>query len=131
MVQRGCVYSKTKSPNSASALSDRYGSLVIVAAYTGLRWGELAGLRVLDLDLLRRRLTVRSTLVEATGQEPTLGPPKSKASERTITLPGFVAETLAQHLETRPPVDDMVWTTKQGALLPPRILRTDLAQSCC
>lgn len=101
----------------ASALPDRYGSLVIVAAYTGLRWGELAGLRVSDLDLLRRRLTVRTTLVEATGQEPTLGPPKSKASERTITLPRFVAETLAQHLETRPPVDDMVWTTEQGALL--------------
>ncbi len=101
----------------ASALPDRYGSLVIVAAYTGLRWGELAGLRVTDLDLLRRRLTVRSTLVEATGQEPTLGPPKSKASERTITLPRFVAETLARHLETHPPVDDMVWTTEQGALL--------------
>jgi len=101
----------------ASALPDRYGSLVIVAAYTGLRWGELAGLRVSDLDLLRGRLTVRSTLVEATGQQPQLGPPKSKASERTITLPRFVAETLAQHLETHPPVDDMVWTTEQGALL--------------
>jgi integrase len=101
----------------ATALPDRYGSLVIVAAFTGLRWGELAGLRVSDLDLLRRRLTVRSTLVEATEQEPTLGPPKSKASERTITLPRFVAETLARHLETHPPVDDMVWTTEQGALL--------------
>jgi len=100
-----------------AALPARYGSLVIVAAYTGLRWGELAGLRVSDLDLPRRRLTVRSTLVEATAQEPQLGPPKSKASARTITLPRFVAETLAQHLRTYPPVDDMVWTTEQGALL--------------
>jgi integrase len=56
-------------------------------------------------------------VVEATAQEPQLGPPKSKASARTITLPRFVAETLAQHLKTYPPVDDMVWTTEQGALL--------------
>ncbi|MCP4309045.1 MAG: hypothetical protein GY788_30065 [bacterium] len=27
------------------------------------------------------------------------------------------AETLTQHLGTHPPVDDMVWTTEQGALL--------------
>jgi hypothetical protein len=77
----------------AAALPDRYGSLALVAAYTGLRWGELAGLRVRDLDMLRRRLTVRSTLVEASGQALRLGPPKSKASERTITLPEFIVET--------------------------------------
>ncbi len=101
----------------AAALRDRYSSLVIAAAYTGLRWGELAGLRVGDLNLSRRRLTVHSTLVEATGQPPRLGPPKSRASERTITLPGFVVDTLAQHLQASPPVDDMVWTTERGALL--------------
>ena len=101
----------------AAALSNRYGSLAIVGAYTGLRWGELAGLRFGDLDLPRRRLTVHSTLVEATGQPPRLGPPKSRASERTITLPGFVVETLAQHLEAYPPIDDMVWTTERGQVL--------------
>jgi len=101
----------------AAALPDRYSSLVIVAAYTGLRWGELAGLRMPDLDLLRRRLTVRSTLVEATGQAPRMAPPKSKASERTIILPAFVVDTLVKHLETYPRVDGMVWTTERGAVL--------------
>lgn len=100
-----------------AALPERHGSLAIVAAYSGLRWGELAGLRVRDLDMLRRRLTVRSALVEASGQAPRLGPAKSKASERTITLPGFVVETLAQHLEAHPPLDEMVWTTERGGLL--------------
>jgi integrase len=101
----------------ASALPDRYSSLSMTAAYTGMRWGELAGLRVPDLDLRRRRLTVRRTLVEATRQPPRLGPPKSRASERSIALPNFVAETLTQHLETYPPIDDMVWTTEQGDVL--------------
>jgi integrase len=101
----------------AAALPERYGSLAIVAAYTGLRWGELAGLRVGDLDMLRRRLTVHSALIEASGQIPFLGPPKSKASGRTISLPGFVVETLARHLEANPPVDEMVWTTERVRLL--------------
>ena len=101
----------------ASALPDWYSSLAITAAYTGMRWGELAGLQLTDLDLPRRRLTVRRTLVEATGHTPQLGPPKSKASERSIALPRFVVEILTQHLKTHPPVNDMVWTTEQGALL--------------
>lgn len=107
----------TESVALASALPDRYSSLAITAVYTGMRWGELAGLRVPDLDLPRRRLTVRRTLVEATGHPPQLGPPKSKASERSIALPRFVVETLTHHLEAYPPVDDMVWTTEQGAVL--------------
>ena len=101
----------------ATALPGRYGSLAIVAAYTGLRWGELAGLRVADVDMLRRRLTVRSALIEASGQLPALGTPKSSASERTITLPQVVIETLARHLVQHPPNDGMVWTTDQGAFL--------------
>jgi integrase len=67
--------------------------------------------------MLRRRLTVRSTLVEASGQSLRLGPPKSKASERTITLPEFIVGTLARHLKSYPPVDEMVWTTERGSLL--------------
>lgn len=101
----------------AKSLPDRYSSLAITAAYTGMRWGELAGLKKSDLDLRRGRLTVRRTLVEATGQSPELGPPKSKASERSIALSRFVVETLAHHLEACPPINDMVWATEQGALL--------------
>ena len=41
----------------ADAIPRRYRALVLVAAYTGLRWGELAGLRVKRVDLLHRRIT--------------------------------------------------------------------------
>jgi integrase len=89
-----------------------------VVAYTGLRQGELAGLRVADIDMLRRRLTVHSALIKASGQPPRLGLPNSAASERTITLPNIVIETLALHLQEYPPVDVMmVWTTQRGAFL--------------
>ena len=101
----------------AEALPDRYRSLPIVAAYTVLRWGELAGLCVADIDMLRRRLTVSSALIEAAGELPRLGRPKSVASERTIMLPRIVIETLALHFTHHPPVDGIVWTTERGAYL--------------
>ena len=43
----------------ADAIPRRYRALVLVAAYTGLRWGELAGLRVKRVDLLHRRFLHR------------------------------------------------------------------------
>jgi integrase len=36
----------------ADAIGPRYRALVLVAAYGGLRWGELVGLRVTRVDLL-------------------------------------------------------------------------------
>jgi integrase len=42
----------------ADAIDPRYRALVLVAAYGGLRWGELVGLRVKRVDLLHGRVTV-------------------------------------------------------------------------
>ena len=119
----------TEVQTLAEALPERYGSLAIVAAYTGLRWGELAGLRITDVDMLRRRLTVRSALIEASGQPPRLGTPKSKTSERTITLPQVVIETLARHSRAAPTgrSDDLDHRT--GRVSAAGIVREDLAAS--
>ncbi|MFZ0014133.1 MAG: hypothetical protein WAL25_08460 [Acidimicrobiia bacterium] len=70
------------------ALPDRYASLPIVAVYTGMRWGELAGLRVADINLLRRRLTIRSSLVEAAGQLPQLAQPSRRYPNVRSVFPG-------------------------------------------
>ena len=42
----------------AEAIGPRYRALVLVAAYGGLRWGELVGLRVRRVDLLHGRVVV-------------------------------------------------------------------------
>ena len=45
-----------------------HGRLVVLTlAYSGLRWGELAALRVRDVDLLRGRLRVRRPVTEVNG----------------------------------------------------------------
>ncbi len=69
------------------------------------------------IDMLRRRLTVTNALIEASGHPPQLGPPKTTASERTITLPHVVIDAIAAHLRANPAVDGMVWTTKKAAYL--------------
>ena len=81
----------------AHAIDPRYSAAVLVAAYSGLRAGELFGLRARRVDLLRRRLDVAEIVVEVRGQL-TFGPPKTRAGRRSVPLPRFVTEGLARHL---------------------------------
>jgi integrase len=48
----------------ASKMPDRYRVLVLAAAFTGLRWGELIALRRCDVDLAGRVIFVRRRLAQ-------------------------------------------------------------------
>src|SRR5205085_8529971 len=64
-----------------------------VLAYTGLRWGEMAGLHHNRLDLERGLLRVVETFDERNGQ---IQPhPKGKRA-RDVPVPGWLVELLAQ-----------------------------------
>ena len=69
-----------------AAASDRYRALWVTALGTGLRQGELLGLRWADVDLDARRLTVRHTLARVDGRLALLEP-KTARSRRTLVLP--------------------------------------------
>ena len=79
------------------AIPARYQVLVRTAAYTGLRFGELAGLRRGDVDPLRRRLRVERSLSEVRGKV-MVEDPKTAASRRAVALPSWLAEELAETL---------------------------------
>jgi integrase len=81
----------------ADAIDPRFRALVLVAAYGGLRWGELVGLRVKRVDLLHGRVTVAEQVAEVNGRL-LPGPPKTEAGRRTVTLPAVAAVALAEHL---------------------------------
>jgi integrase len=81
----------------ASAIDDRYRALVITAAYTGCRFGEMAGIRIDRIDLLRRTLTVVETLSDVNGRV-RLTPPKTTAARRQIALPRYAVRALEEHL---------------------------------
>ena len=70
-----------------SSADDRYRALWVTALATGLRQGELLGLRWEDVDLDAGRLTVRHTLANVGGTL-TLLEPKTSRSRRTVMLRG-------------------------------------------
>lgn len=78
---------------------DWYRPLVLTAAYVGLRWGELAGLRVERVDPLRRTIRVEEQLVEVNGHV-RFGPPKTKAGRRTVSMPPTIARMLGEHMSS-------------------------------
>jgi integrase len=99
----------------AEQLPPRYRALVLVAAFGGLRWGELAGLRRKRVDLERGTVTVAEQRVEVNGAF-SVGPPKSAAGRRTVTPPAAVVGALAEHLAdyTATSPEAFVFLSSQG-----------------
>jgi integrase len=100
----------------AAAIDPRYGLLVRFAAYTGLRAGELAALRVRHLNLLRGGCEVAESVTDVDGRL-AWGPTKTYA-RRTVHLPRFLCEQVGGYLADRPHGrDDLVFTAPQGGPL--------------
>lgn len=101
---------------------------VLVAVTTGVRRGELLGLRWSDVDLKAASLTVNQAMQRTKG-EIEFKAPKTKKSRRTITLPAITVETLQAHrkaqLEQRMKLGlgrdprDLVFTREDGQPLDP------------
>ncbi|HVR79668.1 MAG TPA: tyrosine-type recombinase/integrase [Acidimicrobiia bacterium] len=109
--------SPTEVEQLAVAMKDRYRLVVLTGAYTGLRFGELAALRLDDLDLLRRTIRVDEQLSRQGSSRMTPGPLKSKKAYRTIGIPTFLAEDLAAHLSAFPSSTDFVFSHESGGPL--------------
>lgn len=110
--------------NAAGGLRTKYGqiastapvnrALVLLLAYTGLRFNKAAALRVGRVDLGRRRVRVVVAFAEVEGelieQTPKTGKP------RTVPVPPSLVPELRPLLEGRDP-DELVFTTRRGAPL--------------
>jgi len=81
----------------------KYPTVVRVLAYCGLRWGEMAALRVMDVDHLRRRLKVTLNAVEVAGSI-VVGTPKTHRG-REVPFPRFVADALKASCAGKSPED--------------------------
>jgi integrase len=86
-----------------NAVPERYRGLLVAAAGTGLRQGELLGLARDKVDFLRRILTVDSQLVQLPGRPPYIAPPKTRASYRSVPMADVVISALSAHFAAFPP----------------------------
>jgi len=77
------------------------GDVVSILAYTGLRFGELTGLNVEDVDLDARRIRVRRSMTQVGGRL-VEGNPKSKAGRRSVPIPERLVPMLKARIDGRP-----------------------------
>ena len=91
-----------------------YGLLVRFLAYTGLRFGEAAGLRVRSVDLVRGRVEVVDNLTEADGRLYE-GSPKARRT-RSVPVPRLLRAELAAHIAGNKPGDRVFLTPRGGPL---------------
>jgi integrase len=82
----------------AHEAGDRLAALYVLAIHTGLRQGELLGLKWDDVDLEDGSLQVRRTLA-ITKNGPVLTSPKTTGSRRSVKLTSKAIEALKRHLE--------------------------------
>lgn len=93
----------------ANRMPARYRVLVLLTVFGSLRWGEVSALRRRDVDPRRGTIMVRAAFSERSTGDLVLGPPKSTAGVRTLTIPAPVAEQLRAHLEEFVDDDPDAW----------------------
>ena len=109
MVRGGSSVSTGKEvrpPSSAElqvmldSMPGRYRAAVILAAWAGVRYGELTELRVKDITKLADVYVINVTraVTHVTGQGYIVGPTKSEAGVRTVALPPHVTPIIDEHL---------------------------------
>jgi integrase len=104
------------SHERVAALADacrRNPEVVRFLAYTGLRWGEMAALRVADFDMLRRRVNVSRSVTESGGL--VWSTPKTH-ERRSVPFPAVLADELSA-LMVGKGRDDLVFTDLRGGVL--------------
>lgn len=91
-------------------------TFVAVSAFVGLRLGEVAGLRVSDVDFLAREIHVRRQVQRAGGGDVEIRGPKY-GSERVVYAPAALVEILAEHVRLHTEGDDpdrWLWIARTG-----------------
>jgi integrase len=103
----------------ARALDPMYSGMVYVGAVLGMRWGEVAGLRIGRIDFEKRTLTVAEQVTRGKGGVTVVGAPKSDAGNRTMTIPEPLADLLRDHilwvgLDPVEDRDELVFASPEG-----------------
>jgi integrase len=105
------------------AIPSQYQPLVVVAALTGMRVGEILALKWQDIDLDAKKLTVKHSLWR--GQ---LGTPKTKASKKTRNLSQLLVDAfrVQQRISEFTQPDDFVFARRDGSPYDPDGVRENV-----
>jgi len=108
----------------AGTIAPRYRALVITAAYTGCRIGELIALDTDRYQPDKRIIRIERSLAEVRGHL-RFGHPKTAAARRAVTLPTWLPHIIDQHLTDYPPgPDGLLFTAPEGGPIRRNAFRT-------
>jgi integrase len=114
------------TPDQVEAIADGAGEYALAVrflAYTGVRFGEMAALKVRNLDLLRRRAAIVEAMAEVRGRA-VFSTPKTHQS-RTVAFSRRLADELGSWIASKDP-DDFVFTAPNGGVLRNRNFRRNV-----
>lgn len=115
----------------ASEVPERYRVLVLAAAYSGLRIGELAALQATDIDILRRTITVRRSATRTPAGYVLGDDTKTAAGRRKVEIPAFLAQELGAYIGRYPPASDgRIFTAPRGGFISSGILHEVWHSAC-
>ncbi len=104
----------TQVEDIARLVGPDWDLLVRFLAYTGLRWGEVAALRVMRIDLARRRVVVAESVSPIKGVM-TWGATKGH-ERREVAIPHFLIPEIGAAIDGKAP-DDLVFIGPRGGVL--------------
>ena len=106
-----------------AAMPDRLQVMTLLAAWCGLRFGELAELRRRDVDTKKGVLHIRRAVARAAG-ETIIGTPKSDAGTRDVAIPPHLLPLVSAHLlkHTQPGREGLLFPGTNGGHLSPSTL---------
>jgi integrase len=106
------------------AMPERMALVVQLAAWAGMRRGEILALRRRDFDVLHHIVHIERTVHHMRGGAIVYGPPKTEAGARSIhypiTLSPIVEDHLNQYVNAHP--DALVFTGEKNGALRPHVL---------
>jgi integrase len=108
----------------ADCIDERLRCVVLLAAFVGLRKGELLGLRRGDIDLDANMLTINQQRQALQSGKQLVGPPKTDAGKRSVAIPSALIDEVAHHLDhyAQSGDDGYVFTGVKGGRLSQAVL---------
>jgi integrase len=107
----------THAQVAALAAESKHPEVVMLLAYSGLRWGEMAALRTRDIDLDRGRIRVNRSASKVNSRS-VIGTPKTW-ERRTVAIPLEVAAGLRDMVAAAATDDALVWQRGDGTPIRP------------
>lgn len=126
------TYTAKQLNDLIAAADPKYRAAIALGSYGCLRSSEVAGLRRDDIGIGGKTVRVDEATKTGPGGHPIIGPPKSEAGYRTISLPPEAARIVCDHLEkyVPPAPRSLLFTTRTGGYERSRVFLAAYKTAC-